>query len=363
MRPGSVVDAVVDGSAYSCRIAALLFLVELDLPVGGEALGATLTLDRASEVAPTAVHFPGAPRNPSGIGPERGLTPPTSVDPLALPWWTGWQDDDDDFFWGSVYGHTNDGRATKVHAARLVCEVSTTDLDDPTAASDLVQAAAEAVEAWARIARDWHEVLTGSHLSYPEAYRSGRRVFDYPVYKGDGPAARAALYQWPRQLWSEFRRVASIDQVRFAFSEATHGREPPPEQLLLRNARIAILLHDTRRAVLEAATAAEMTLADHVNRTVTDGFGAVAAEEISGNRSGARLVALAKATGAPLPKDLVGRLFTPRNKAIHRNERVSAAEAKEAVTAAAQLIGALRPLSKLGAPSTHNGEPGLPSLG
>jgi len=81
------------------------------------------------------------------------------------------------------------------------------------------------------------------------------------------------------------------------------------------------------------------------------------------NRGGAALVQLAEALGAPVPRNVVDHVFTPRNRAIHRNQQVTVEEAMGAVTAAARLIAALRPLSELGAPATHNGEPGLPSLG
>jgi hypothetical protein len=118
------------------------------------------------------------------------------------------------------------------------------------------------VDGWFDALRSWIEVLTQQDLNHR-----------HPSYDVEFPAA--GLFVWsddqfkgPGQVklnWPQFRPI-SLPAWTWALGQVAAGNRPATEHLLMRDARAALARGDTRRAVLDAATAVEIVLSSELAR-------------------------------------------------------------------------------------------------
>jgi hypothetical protein len=142
------------------------------------------------------------------------------------------------------------------------------------------------------------------------------------------------------------RKGMTLSEWRHALLLAESLRMPPVEYTYLRDARGSLRAGSTRRAVLDAATAAEISLAKLLDDRITLG-GESAREALKAvNRGLMRAVnALRDIYRIALPEDIWEGLADPRNKAIHAGDKPSRDAAKRALDIAAELVELATPYS------------------
>lgn len=130
----------------------------------------------------------------------------------------------------------------------------------------------------------------------------------------------------------------TLPKFRKAVGQANAGRVPSDAHVLLRDGRAALRRGQFRRAVIDAGSATEVTLADF-NRRAT--------RVNTGSRPptlGWYVRQPAIASGASLPANTKLDLVDIRNKAIHENRMPTRAETATAISIAAQVVNRLDPL-------------------
>jgi len=206
------------------------------------------------------------------------------------------------------------------------------------------------IDAWWRLVADWVEVVARQNLDphYDGASRPGDDLELWFKHGSDGGTVNN-----PTPLLITVSPVNDLtsDRWKAVLQAASDGRQPPTEHLLLRDAIAANRRGQRRRAVLDAATAAEMALTYLLDqelaglRSDVAGYVREKSRQISG-----RVQAL-KNLGVQLPGDagkrIISCLAEPRNKAIHGGHEPSVDETREALKIADEIMEAASPRSAL----------------
>lgn len=250
--------------------------------------------------------------------------------------------------WGHVHswsvrpGSEDQGDA---FVRRVRVSVSAAGLAKPL--KQVAHEAATVAESWWSVASDWIEVLTAQTLRT----RGGVRLMHEPAMWVSADDADEAV-----QIVESRNHIflpgtpgspLSQDQVQAVLTLAGRGEPPPLEWRLLRDARASLEGQEWRRAVLDAATAAELALIRlneaalaTVPKNVNEAL--VARYQMLGLRS-----QLFTKLGGALPDAFQQKLIEPRNDAAHFGAHLSEAKARDAVTAATEITRRALPLSEM----------------
>ncbi len=199
-------------------------------------------------------------------------------------------------------------------------------------------------DAWYATAMEWIELWTGQVLTkrFSTANRTSGNL--WPL-----DSNRAPLSGWSVGLAVEISTEATVLDgilVRSAFRRASGDMHPPTEWLSYLS---AIRPHDSRQAIIEANTAAEVGMAHAIY------------ERLSGLSDGAREKIIMQANGiaglaelltvidgnsgaAPSIGRIKGQLAGPRNRVVHRGAAPTNDEVKQAREVARGLLDAYSPL-------------------
>lgn len=218
--------------------------------------------------------------------------------------------------WGYVsIGSTG---SSCVEAAVLEFEVS--QQDDLLHSQDFLRVAS-AFDSWFRLVGDWLEQWTGQVVRRPTI--PGRESVLHAMQPDDPPqliGSGATLGGGP--VYVQLSDVAANSKVlSSAFRRASSRESIPLPYLLLRNSKLASEQGESRLAILESATAAELALVAAIARTI-EPESSQTLELVLRKASG--LMALdgrcRERGGRPgLRRDVLRkRLAQPRNVAIHR---------------------------------------------
>ncbi|ETA00858.1 hypothetical protein ThrDRAFT_04637 [Frankia casuarinae] len=206
------------------------------------------------------------------------------------------------------------------------------------------------IDAWWRLAADWVEVVARQNLDphYDGASRPGDDLELWFKYGPDGERVRNPA---PISLTMSPVNALESDRWKAILKAASDGRQPPTEHLLLRDAIAANRRGQRRRAVLDAATAAEMALTYLLDQELAGLRSDVAGYVIEKSRQiGGRVQAL-KNLGVQLPGDAGKRIMSflaePRNTAIHGGREPSVDETREALKVADEIMETASPRSAL----------------
>lgn len=303
------------------------------LPCKADALEASLNIEIGGTKG--VLVLPGPPRPPDD-GPFRSwLSPP----PVASPELTQGLPSD---MWGySGNAHRHLGPFSKVKAA--VVQFHLLDSFDDEAVKERAKHIGDDYDRWLRLLWTWLQALNG--MSYLDPNHNERR---YQVQlrglmnDGYGQANTTSI----NTTVITDLIPTSEETLQAAGSLASEDRNVPLEHRLLSEARSALLVGDRRQAILDAATAAELTLTDSVDRALSTSGLSVKAQSIvsKGFRMLGNRVRLAASLGISLPPKVKERLVESRNKVIHAGIEVAQKEAADAVSASAELVQALSPL-------------------
>lgn len=217
---------------------------------------------------------------------------------------------------------------------------------------DLTERVRDALEdrvaGWFELFRSWVEVVTGQDLDYRHP------VYDV-VFPGQGLHVwDGEEFQPPGGMQLTTPHVTPLPSSEWAalLTLVRDGKEPPVEYLLSRDARAALVRGDTRRAVLDAATAVEVVLTDLFDKELSALSAPLKSALRKENRTLGRLVGLlAKASvevGAT--QEELTKLTTARNQAAHRGVGPSSFDTVLVVDISARIVearGALAPGTKI----------------
>ena len=212
------------------------------------------------------------PQRPPGTpadwwGPGRGLRPPDlgrSTDAIDALWWHLLDVHPDAFRWGAVHRRSPDGRvvaAAVEHAVAVLAREAANDDDSDIA---LVQDMSSSAATWLSLVTDWLEVLTRQVIATPiDGQASAANTFGIRV---DSATGDPLYFGQPRVLVipSDHLVEISVEEWTRATQLVASDVRPPLSHLMLRDARTAYMQLDGRRAVIDAATACEVALADAI---------------------------------------------------------------------------------------------------
>ena len=215
-------------------------------------------------------------------------------------------------------------------------------------AADLVH---ESIANWHESLRDWIEVLTHQDLDdrHPEERVRGLAAVETHAWSFRSEETRKRDYVLFNPT-IHFREASGepLDraQWRIAVRRANAQDSPPDSHTLLRDARGAAHRGATRRCVLDAATAVEITLSPLLHQRVSSSLGSSVADELLPQRQPifAKLPVLV-ALGVALPSSLHKDVFVVRNQVIHAGYVPSGAEAQAALSAATTVVSSHSPLT------------------
>lgn len=203
-------------------------------------------------------------------------------------------------------------------------------------ADDVVDQVLGAIDPWFDRFRSWVEVRTGQDLdASPAQQRTWSpgsalrvRLVDEPGVDRRRPRVRVTTIE---------HNALSEQDLRGAVGLASDGRMPADELVLLRDARAALVRGQARKAVLDAACAAELA----AGRMLEAQLAAVApplAEALTSRLTLGPQVGLLRAAGVAVPDQARKRLVEVRNAVVHRGKCPSDQEAMVAIHIATALV-------------------------
>lgn len=141
---------------------------------------------------------------------------------------------------------------------------------------------------------------------------------------------------------------------RHALDLASRNNSPPVEYSQARSARIQLRVHQYRRAVIDAASAVELTLTDLLHANIAN-LPAGIQHHLNEDKqtlgwlvdtltNARRLPPAVTAVSTQLPSDLKTGLVEVRNDVIHRHRTPSNGEAARAVAIATEVLKIVKPL-------------------
>lgn len=190
---------------------------------------------------------------------------------------------------------------------------------------------------WRRLLSDWLSVVAEGLTSFHGPPVKGETWWESERYNQDIRTEHAFLVPYPRRV--------SRWQWEHVFSHIRSGEEPPLSRLLLAAAEQAAATGNSRLAVIDAATAAEIALTVGLaSRLSSEASPQVAQALTDRTRMLGPRLDLARDLGMAVPERIRPDLLESRNTAVHRGTRVTSEAAQAAIAAAAQLVNTYEPL-------------------
>ncbi|MDF3313289.1 hypothetical protein P3H15_51205 [Rhodococcus sp. T2V] len=237
-----------------------------------------------------------------------------------------------------TYWEAEEPRSALVHQARFAFESGDTD----TEARDVASRVAGSLAEWWDRACTWLEIFTELDLvahgrRRPEVLGPEAIVW---TRRDDGEVGGLS---WPRTIAMsrpELIEVPGSELMEKCFARAGSGSEPPLEWMFIRDARSWLNGKETRRAVIDAATAAELALQRSLDTLlvgVPEEVKSALVNRCNGLAALNRLVQ--ELGGAHVPVDRLNKkLGRLRNAAVHAGNTPSYEEAREAFTVAVEVV-------------------------
>jgi hypothetical protein len=204
-----------------------------------------------------------------------------------------------------------------------------------------------AVGQWRHLLRDWLSVIAEGPTDF----------LGLPV-RGE---TRWASEGYTNEIWSNYydnlqrpQRVSRW-QWEHVLAHIRAGDQPPLARVLLTTAKRAAATGNSRLAVIDAATAAEVALtAGLADRLSAEASPQVVRALVERTRMLGPRLDLAKDLGMRLPDRIRADLLDRRNVVVHRGTAVTGDDAEAAITAAGELVDQYQPLAD------HCHDPGKP---
>ena len=271
-----------------------------------------------------------------------------------------------DDHWGSVAGSKAADGLKYAHVLHCVVHSEVMAIDNESFKAVATRFGDELADWWTLVC-DWLDVLTLQ--DFAGLGRAQRSILDDSIqlWSGDSNGIRCAGVNYQVMgagvNWAE---VLDKQQLQVALDLAASDSSPHIEWLLLRDARSLLNAREYRRAVIDACTAAELSVTALIDRLF----------DLSGTRQEERARQFAKYHGlaklielhnrfkaGKLPKRLYQEVGAPRNKAAHVGAMLNEADARTAISKAAEVVAMAFPLGLIAPTAIENQIRSVPHLG
>jgi hypothetical protein len=251
--------------------------------------------------------------------------------------------------WGSIVSGKKDA-PRYAHILRCVVhsEISAGDEDQFKSAA---QQFGNELAAWWTSACNWLDVLTLQ--DFVGLGRAQRSVLNdsLQVWSGDSDGIRKAGISY-QVMTDGIHHVEVLDrqQLQAAMDLAASETPPQSEWLFVRDARSLLKAGEYRRAVIDACTAAELSVTALIDRKFDlAGTSQEDREQQFADHHGlSKLIELHnKFRTGKVPKRLYEDVGAPRNKSAHDGATSSESEARAAIVKAAEVVEMAYPLSSV----------------
>lgn len=195
---------------------------------------------------------------------------------------------------------------------------------------------------WGARLADWIEVLTGQDLNASHPWEPAVSKQRWTSTAWIYPAVKKVTYTYVNSslsvYFSKGEQALDAEGWTSAIRAANSGRDIPDVWALVRDARAAQRRRLYRRAILDAATAAELIIDRQLRGNLLKINSATfVARLMKGTWQVSKRIDMMESLGLWLPNDIEANVSTLRNRVIHSNANVTASEGRKAVDTVEQL--------------------------
>ncbi|BCP06107.1 hypothetical protein [Mycobacterium paraintracellulare] len=248
--------------------------------------------------------------------------------------------------WGELrsWNNAEDGSQIPVTVCikrvRILLFANRVESDDPNFGPQLD----DLLSPWWDTLSSWIEVVTGQDLA-----RLGERRPKQPqtfhLWGGNADGTMRPLAMMFRANFFPQAPALNSFGLLGCLSAVARGQSAPPERLHLSDARSLHNDGQWRRAVIDAATAAEVAITSWLDNRLSTAEFAVKAALLNTPLTLGRLHRLYTQLGGVLPQDFDNLVVKPRNDAAHRGMSLTLEQSAAAINATAQLLDATTPIA------------------
>jgi hypothetical protein len=209
-------------------------------------------------------------------------------------------------------------------------------------------ALADELDVWWSSFTDWLGVLVAQDFVGLGTRRYSLLEYGFNAWSGDENGVRRAGTGKAVDRVQRYPEVLGPDQLQRAMDLAASGQRPPTEWLFIRDARSLLGSGAFRRAVIDAATAAELTLTALLDRHFAATSTDPAISEALLDRSqtlGGRCKLVNELMRGTLPARFQQEVTEPRNLAAHEGNLLTREVGEAAVAKATELVEVAYPLA------------------
>ncbi len=244
--------------------------------------------------------------------------------------------------WGMVHSWTHAG-VVSVVIRRFAL---TTDLPGDEDARQAAESIVAAMDKWWDNVRSWIEISTGQPLTqvgHREVLVIGEKT---PIWQLNANGTHGDLISIPGRTF--LRLPGSVEDVSTAVLSsctALAGTTPEFAWRLLMDARALQHVGHYRRAVIDAATSAELAVSAILEDRLAQTEESVRDALLAANRMlGPKRKLLRSLNCRPLPPRFENDLVDPRNRAVHKGDKIDRQTCGKAISVAAQVVEEAYPL-------------------
>lgn len=236
--------------------------------------------------------------------------------------------------WPSVHWGIDDG-GTTVSIVRVGISIKEGDFRGDLNSFD------PAVADWKRLLYDWLSVLVNVPTDF-FSESGGDLMWHRTEMSNASVSASGALYF----LGYEPKPVSEW-QWRHAIEHVNAGDEPQIARLLLVKATHATAVGDWRMAVVDAATCAEVALAEGIRGYLVGNYSStIASVLMSRIRMLGNMLKVAQELGLVVPASSDAELVQVRNRVLHKGAAAGKSEAERALAVAREIVDLYQPLAE-----------------
>lgn len=200
-----------------------------------------------------------------------------------------------------------------------------------------------ALSPWWEALSSWVEVVTGQDLA-ALGERRPKQPQTFHLWGGNADGTmRPLAMMFQANIFPQAAALTS-DGLRACLSAVAQGQSPPPERLHLSDARALHNNGQWRRAVIDAATAAEVAITSWLDTRLSNAEPDVKAALLNTPLTLGRLHRLYTQLGGVLPSEFEKLVVKPRNDAAHRGMPLSPEQSAAAIATAAKLLDSTTPI-------------------
>jgi hypothetical protein len=255
--------------------------------------------------------------------------------------------------WGSVVSFSGNQPLTKgdtVDVYHLILRVQAPARATENDAQEIADKLVAEIKPWTHRIADWVELIQATYVTR-SAFPGEQSITigsDLLLWHFDGTKGRTlsrGTLMGPTVMIG--RTGMTLDKLQIAVKLVDADRDIPTEYLFLRDARGSLREGSTRRAVLDSATAAEISLAKLIDANTAFAGEPIRKAIRDANRDLGRATRTLRETfSIGLRSDIQEGLVAPRNRAIHAGIEPTLATARLALEIASGLVELATPYAE-----------------